>query len=151
MKGKVLAVCISDRRGVKRNVGSCKFIANHGLEGDVHSGEGHRQVSLLSKESIDRIKGEGLTVSPGDFGENIVMEGISVHEISAGSRIKIGNALLEVTQIGKECHTGCEIYKQRGKCIMPKEGIFASVLTGGIIKEGDAIGLRNETKSQNLD
>jgi len=151
MKGKVLAVCISDRRGVKRNVGSCKFIANHGLEGDVHSGEGHRQVSLLSKESIDKMGGEGLEIGHGGFGENIVMGGISVHEIPVGSQIMIGNALLEVTQIGKECHTGCEIYQQIGKCIMPKEGIFTRVLTGGVIKEGDAIELSNGTKGQNLD
>ena len=138
--GKVISINISDKKGVvKEPIGSGLFIENHGLENDAHSGNWHRQVSLLAIESFNKMRDKGLELKPGDFAENITTEGIVLYELPIGTQLKIGETIQEVTQIGKECHTGCAISKTVGKCIMPKEGIFTKVLKGGIIKEGDTI------------
>ncbi|MBI4721921.1 MAG: MOSC domain-containing protein [Candidatus Stahlbacteria bacterium] len=144
--GEVLAVCISKNKGMKKtNVGHCELIPNFGLEGDAHSGRGatsnwHRQVSLLAEESINKIKALGLNVGFGDFAENITTRGIDLLSLKVGDRLKVGNAVeLEITQFGKTCHERCNIYKQVGDCIMPREGVFAKVLVGGEVKVGDKI------------
>jgi len=135
-KGKILAVCISERKGTgKEDVGKVRIIENFGLEGDAHAGS-ERQVSLMGMESI---KDSGIDVGFGDFGENLVFEGIPIEEFRIGSRILIGDIALEVTKIGKECAKPCAIYYQLGKCIMPKVGIFARVIRGGTVKTGDDI------------
>ncbi len=139
--GKVFAVSVSKTKGtIKQNVEKANVIANYGIEGDAHSGDWHRQVSLLAKESIDLMSEQGATgLCSGKFAENITTQGITLHTIPVGSILKIGNVELEITQIGKECHHGCEIKQQVGNCIMPKQGIFAKVITGGEIKPGDII------------
>lgn len=138
--GKVVSINISDKKGVvKKPIGSGLFIEEHGLENDAHSGNWHRQVSLLAIESINKMRKEGLELNPGDFAENITTEGIVVYELPIGTKLRIGETIQEVTQIGKECHTGCTISKTVGKCVMPKEGIFTKVLKSGIIKQGDSI------------
>lgn len=140
MAGKVVAVNISEKKGTKKsNLGKAKVLKNFGLEGDAHAGNWHRQVSLLAQESIEKMRSLGLALSPGDFAENITTSGIDLLALSVGTKIKIGNVLLEITQKGKECHLGCEIRKLVGDCIMPKEGIFAKVLEGGEIQVGDEI------------
>ncbi len=136
----VLAVCISENKGErKKPVASVELRENHGIVGDGHAGDWHRQVSLLAQESIDKMRAMGLDVNAGDFAENITTSGIDLVSLPIGSRLQVGETLLEVTQIGKECHTRCAIYYQAGDCVMPKEGIFAKVITGGMIKPGDAI------------
>ncbi|SHM45463.1 molybdenum cofactor synthesis domain-containing protein [Caldanaerovirga acetigignens] len=138
--GRIVAVSISEKKGEKKqNVRRARLIEDFGLEGDAHAGSWHRQVSLLAKESIEKMKKMGLAVGPGDFAENITTEGIDLGCLPVGTRLEIGDALLEVTQIGKECHSGCAIFKQVGQCIMPREGIFARVLRGGVVSEGDEI------------
>ncbi|NLW23011.1 MAG: MOSC domain-containing protein [Tissierellia bacterium] len=139
--GKVLAVNISHKKGiVKKPIEKGNFIEGFGLEGDAHGGNWHRQVSLLGIESIRKMKEAGIEgLEYGDFAENITTEGISLYELPIGTRLKIGETIQEVTQIGKECHTGCAIAQQVGKCIMPKEGIFTKVIKGGIVKPGDTI------------
>lgn len=139
--GKVLSINISDKKGiVKEPIKEGLFIENHGLENDAHSGNWHRQVSLLGLESFNKMKDMGLNdLKFGDFAENITTEGIVLYELPIGTQVKIGETLHEVTQIGKECHTGCAIAQKVGKCVMPKEGIFTKVLKGGLIKEGDII------------
>lgn len=139
--GKVVAVCISNRKGIpKKNVGAGVLVPNFGLESDAHGGDWHRQVSLLAMESIEKMQKLGLKVRPGSFAENITTEGISLVDLPIGSRFKIGSeAIMEVTQIGKECHSKCAIYYQAGDCVMPKEGIFAIVIQGGAIRKGDLI------------
>ena len=138
----IVATCISENKGErKKPVESVELREKHGIVGDAHAGEWHRQVSLLASESIDKMRKLGLDVDSGDFAENLTTSGIDLVSLSIGSRLQIGNTLLEVTQIGKECHTRCAIYHQAGDCVMPKEGIFASVLRGGTIKAGDTIGL----------
>jgi MOSC domain-containing protein YiiM len=140
MEGKIVAVCISEAKGErKRPVPWIALKKNHGVFGDAHAGDWHRQVSLLASESIDKMRALGLSVSAGDFAENITTSGMDLVSLAVGSRLKIGEALLEVTQIGKECHTRCAIYHQAGDCVMPKEGIFARVLHGGEIKPEDRI------------
>jgi MOSC domain-containing protein YiiM len=141
VEGKVVAVNISEKKGVpKKPISEGNFIKNFGLEGDAHAGKWHRQVSILAQESIDRMKGLGIKgLCTGKFAENITTEGIELHKLEVGSRIRIGEVLLEISQIGKECHVGCAIFKQVGQCIMPTEGIFARVIEGGKIKVGDAI------------
>jgi len=142
MKGTIVAVCISEAKGErKRPVPWITLQKEHGVFGDAHAGDWHRQVSLLASESIDKMRALGLSVSAGDFAENITTCGIDLVTLPVGSRLTIGAALLEVTQIGKECHTRCAIYHQAGDCVMPKEGIFARVLHGGEIKPGDRISL----------
>ncbi|MCF8001881.1 MAG: MOSC domain-containing protein [Halanaerobiales bacterium] len=145
MDGKVKAVCISREKGTKKeNIEKAKLIKNFGIEDDAHAGDWHRQVSLLGIESIEKMKqmGMDLELDFGDFAENITTEGIELYTLPVGTKLNIGDDItLEVTQIGKECHHGCEILKQVGKCIMPEEGIFTKVIKGGIIKTGDEINI----------
>ncbi len=139
--GTVLAVCVSARKGIrKKNVEQATFLENFGIEGDAHAGNWHRQVSLLAWESIEKMRAKGLQVNVGSFAENITTRGIDLVSLPIGSRISIGSGVVfEVTQIGKECHTRCAIYTLAGDCVMPKEGIFARVILGGLVKAGDAI------------
>lgn len=146
MSGKIVAVCISKEKGVrKKSIGEAKLVAGWGMEGDAHTGKWHRQVSLLSASSIEKMralgKKKGLDLVPGDFAENLTTEGLELFELPVGTYLKAGEALLEVTQIGKSCHHDCEIFKQVGHCVMPKEGIFTRVLVGGSIKAEDSIGI----------
>lgn len=136
----IKAVCISEKKGTaKKNIGQAELIENFGLKDDAHAGDWHRQVSLLSYEKIEEFKALGVDVKDGDFGENLIVEGIDLAKLPIGTKITINQVLLEVTQIGKECHTGCAIAQAVGKCIMPTEGIFARVLKGGIVKTGDKV------------
>jgi MOSC domain-containing protein YiiM len=136
----VLAVCISEKKGErKKPVEAVELRENHGIVGDAHAGEWHRQVSLLAQESIDKMRALGLDVNAGDFAENITTSGIDLVSLPIGTRLQVGGTLLEVTQIGKECHTRCAIFYQAGDCVMPKEGIFVKVITGGVIRPGDGI------------
>lgn len=139
--GKIVAVCTSEKKGTrKKNVGEGLLKVNFGIEGDAHGGDWHRQVSLLALESIKKMQEKGLDVVPGDFAENLTTEGIDLVSLPVGTKLKIGeNALGEVTQIGKECHNKCAIYYQAGDCVMPKEGIFIKVLTGGQVQVGDSV------------
>lgn len=141
MKGKILAVCRSEKKGtVKSEIGEGLLIENFGLKDDAHAGKWHRQISLLGVESIDKMQSKGFKIKYGDFAENLTIEGIVLHQLPLGTKLKVGeNVLLEVTQIGKECHHGCEIRKKIGDCVMPREGIFARVLKGGKVKVGDDI------------
>ncbi len=139
---RVVAVNISEKKKTpKKTIPEGKLIENFGFEGDAHAGKWHRQVSLLAKESIEKAKGmrtDGLC--HGMFAENITTEGIELHTLPIGTRLKIGDeALIEITQIGKECHDGCAIKELVGQCIMPREGIFGVVLKGGTVKENDEI------------
>lgn len=139
--GKVVAVCLSDVKGVRKvNVGQGELVKDHGLKGDAHAGPGYRQVSLLALESIEKMRQLGLDVHPGDFAENLTTEGIDLMHLPIGTRLSIGaEAIGEVTQIGKECHTRCAIYYQAGDCVMPREGIFIRVISGGSVSIGDKI------------
>jgi len=140
MKGKVLAVNVSVNKGERKTpVASVTLREGHGIEGDAHAGDWHRQVSLLAMESIAKMQALGLGVGEGDFAENITTEGVDLVSLPVGARIALGETLLEVTQIGKVCHTRCAIYYQAGDCVMPKEGIFAKVLSGGVVRPGDAV------------
>jgi|GEM_PF-209596 len=140
ISGTVVAVCISSETGVRKNpVEVVSVVPEHGIEGDAHAGGWHRQVSLLADESIEKMRALGLEISPGDFAENITTRGIEVAQLPMGTRLVVNTVELEVTQIGKECHTGCEIRKLVGDCIMPREGIFAKVISGGEIRPGDTI------------
>lgn len=140
MKGTVIAVCISERKGVKkRPVPSVTVKEHHGIIGDAHAGDWHRQISLLADESVDKMREMGAVLQAGDFAENILTKGINLKNLPIGTHMTIGEAELEVTQIGKECHNDCEIKKITGKCVMPTEGIFAVVIKGGKIQAGDAI------------
>lgn len=143
---KVIAVNISDKKGViKTPVEMGEFQTDLGLKGDAHSGNWHRQVSLLAKESIDKMSARGiLELSSGKFAENITTEGIELYTLPVGTRMEIGEVLMEVTQIGKECHRGCQIMKMVGDCIMPREGIFTKILRNGVIRPGDEIRLSAE-------
>ena len=137
---KVKAVCISEKKGTRKTeVPSINVVVNHGIVGDAHAGNWHRQISLLAEESIDKMRQSGLELTPGAFAENIVTEGIELKSLPVGTKLKVGNTVLEVTQIGKECHNDCEIKKGAGKCVMPTEGIFAIVKTEGIISPGDDV------------
>ncbi|MBJ6725283.1 MOSC domain-containing protein [Geomesophilobacter sediminis] len=138
----VVAVCISEKKGERKTpVESVVLRENHGIVGDAHAGDWHRQVSLLARESINKMRDMGLDVDNGDFAENLTTEGIHLYSLPVGARLTVGETLLEVTQIGKECHTRCAIYHQAGDCVMPKEGIFAKVLKGGTVQAGDAVAL----------
>jgi MOSC domain-containing protein YiiM len=140
MSGSVLAVCTSLNKGErKKPVPTVELVVEHGIAGDAHAGDWHRQVSLLAQESIDKMRAMGLSVSAGDFAENITTTGIDLVSLPVGTRLSLGSTLLEVTQIGKECHTRCAIYYQAGDCVMPKEGIFARVLKGGVVAAGTEI------------
>ena len=140
MEAKIVGVCVSQSKGERKTpVGVAQLRENHGIEGDGHAGEWHRQVSLLAIESIRKMQALGLKVGSGDFAENLTTEGIELYTLPVGTRLGIGETLLEVTQIGKEYHTRCAIFYQAGDCVMPKEGIFARVLKGGTLKTGDLI------------
>lgn len=138
--GKIMAVCISEKRGTqKKNIDKVCLIENFGLEGDAHGGNWHRQVSLLSYEKVRAFEEKGISVEDGTFGENLLVEGFDFKTLPVGTRFRCGEALLEMTQIGKECHSHCEIYQAVGDCIMPREGVFARVLHGGVIQIGDEL------------
>ena len=140
MIGKVLAVNVSLNKGERKTPApEVTLRVNHGIEGDAHAGDWHRQVSLLAQESIAKMVALGLDVKEGDFAENITTEGVDLVSLPIGTRIELGETLLEVTQIGKECHTRCAIFYQAGDCVMPKEGIFAKVLRGGVVRPGDRV------------
>ncbi|CEP69233.1 Molybdenum cofactor sulfurase, C-terminal [Moorella glycerini] len=143
--GRIVAVCTSAAKGErKKNIGRGMLIANHGLEGDAHAGPWHRQVSLLAMESITKMKAKGLKVGPGDFAENLTTEGIDLVSLPVGTKLRIGDRVLaEVTQIGKQCHSRCAIYRQAGDCVMPREGIFVAILESGPVQVGDRIEVIN--------
>lgn len=139
-EAKVLAVNISEKRGEKKHdVGEAYIKANYGIEIDAHAGEWHRQVSLLSLSSFEKMRNLGADVFYGDFAENITVDGIDVCTLPVGAKLQVGETLMEVTQIGKECHKGCAIRQQVGTCVMPTEGIFARVLQSGMVRVGDTI------------
>lgn len=141
---RVVAVCISAKKGTrKKNVGEARAIVAHGLENDAHAADWHRQISLLALESIEKMRQAGLNVGPGDFAENITTEGIELTSLPIGTRLRVGEVEMEVTQIGKECHTRCAIYRLAGDCVMPREGIFTRVLSPGSIKVGDSIEVKS--------
>ena len=138
--GIVTAICISKQRGTRKEpVSSARFELDYGVAGDAHAGNWHRQVSLLQQEKIDAFQEKGITVTPGAFGENLIVSGIDFRSLPVGTLLRCGEVLLEMTQIGKECHTHCAIYHQTGDCIMPREGVFARVLQGGTIAVGDVM------------
>lgn len=143
--GKVLAVCVSAQKGTqKENVGSARFIAGWGIEGDAHAGKWHRQVSLLSHERVEEFRARGAVVDHGAFGENLVVAGFDFKSLPIGTRFRCGDVVLELTQVGKECHAHCAIYQVMGDCIMPREGVFARVLRGGTISVGDELTIWKE-------
>ena len=140
--GIVKAVCISKEKGTqKQDQKTAEFLEDWGIKGDAHAGKWHRQVSLLSYEKIEEFRKKGEEVAFGAFGENIVVEGYDFKNLPIGSRFQCNEVLLEMTQIGKECHHGCEIFQKMGDCIMPREGVFCVVLHGGIISAGDSFTL----------
>ena len=139
-KGEVLAVCTAQRKGIrKRDVGQAELRPDWGIVGDAHAADWHRQVSLLAWESIEKMRAVGLNVGAGSFAENITTAGLSLVDLPVGTRLRLGQALVEVTQIGKECHDRCAIYYQAGDCVMPREGIFVRVCEGGLVSNGDTI------------
>ncbi len=141
-KGLVKAISISKAKGIpKTNVPEADLQAGLGVVGDVHADGGHRQVSLLAAEEIDRMREKGVSVSPGEFAENITTQGLDLRTLEVGSRLRVGPAEIVVTQLGKQCHGRCAIYERVGDCIMPREGIFARVIVSGRIKVGDIIEL----------
>lgn len=143
--GKVMAVCISERKGTpKTNIHEAKVIEDFGMEKDAHAGKWHRQVSLLSYEKIEEFRARGAEVEDGAFGENLIVSGIDFKTLPIGTKLVCNDVVLELTQIGKQCHSGCAIYKVMGDCIMPREGAFTRVLHGGIIREGDELVILDE-------
>ena len=143
--GTIMAVNISEKKGTqKKNVHAIQVIEDFGLEQDAHAGKWHRQVSLLSYEKIEEFKKRGAKVEAGAFGENLIVKGYDLKSLPIGTKLCCNSVVLEVTQIGKQCHHGCEIYQTMGDCIMPREGIFARVLQGGTISEGDEIFVMDE-------
>ena len=145
-KGRIKAISVSKERGTKKvNVPEAELRADFGIIGDAHSGNWHRQISLLAAESIDKMTAKGAKVSPGDFAENITTEGLNLHELPVGSKLKLGQSVeLEITQFGKKCHSRCEIFEQVGDCIMPREGVFARVTKAGPISVGGVIEVIND-------
>ena len=142
-KGRIKAISISKNRGTRKdNVSVAELKVDFGIEGDAHAGNWHRQVSLLAEESIAKMRAKGAAVKEGDFAENITTEGIDLQSLTIGSKLRLGRvAEVEITQFGKECHSGCIIFQQIGDCIMPREGVFAQVIKPGRIKAGDTIQL----------
>ena len=140
---KVVAVCISEKKGEqKHEIPVAELRENHGIVGDAHAGTWHRQVSLLGVESVAKVQQHvSFPLSNGAFAENILTEGICLYKLPVGTKLRIGQALAEVTQIGKECHSDCAIRKAAGDCVMPREGIFVRVLAGGTVRAGDPIEL----------
>ena len=140
--GVVKAVCTSNRKGIQKTAAeSIRLVKDFGIEGDAHAGNWHRQVSLLSYEKIEEFKAKGIDLEDGAFGENIIVEGFDLRTLPLGTRFRIGDVLLELTQIGKECHAHCAIYHAVGDCIMPREGVFTIVLEGGTVRPGDKVEL----------
>ena len=138
--GKVIAVCTSPAKGTEKvNVNEAVFVEDYGIEGDAHAGKWHRQVSLLSYDKIREFRDRGADVENGAFGENLVVEGIDFSSLPVGTRLRCGDVILEVTQIGKTCHNDCAIRKAAGDCVMPREGIFVRILRGGTVRPGDGI------------
>lgn len=136
--GAIIAICMSKKKGTaKKRVPSVMLVENHGLENDAHAGPWHRQVSLLSNDKIEAFRARGAIAPYGCFGENLVVDGFDFASLPVGTRFSVGDALLEMTQIGKECHDKCQIYHTMGECIMPTQGVFARVLKGGEVREGD--------------
>ncbi len=143
--GNVLAVCISPKKGTeKKNVGSARFIEDWGLENDSHAGKWHRQVSLLSHDKVEEFRARGAEVEHGAFGENLVVSGIDFRTLPVGTHFVCNDVELELTQIGKECHSGCAIFQKMGECIMPREGVFAKVIHGGTISVGDTLTIKED-------
>ena len=140
MKGEIRAICISEQRGTEKyEVPSAEFIEDFGIRNDAHAGKWHRQVSLLSFEQIEAFRDRGADVAFGAFGENLVVEGYDFKSLPVGTQFRCGDVVLEMTQIGKECHSHCRIFKSVGDCIMPREGVFAVVVHGGIIRKGEIL------------
>ncbi|MGN9076558.1 MOSC domain-containing protein [Oliverpabstia intestinalis] len=138
--GVIKGICISEKRGTaKHEIEEAILAKNWGIQGDAHAGHWHRQVSLLSYEKIEEFRKKGADIEPGAFGENLIVSGYDFRNLAVGTRFQCGEAVLEMTQIGKECHSHCEIYKRMGECIMPREGVFAIVLHGGTIRKGDLL------------
>lgn len=136
----VTAVCISEKKGTRKHaVPSIEVKKDHGIVGDAHAGNWHRQISLLADESVDTMRGKGVELRPGDFAENILTRGMELNTLPVGTVLRVGETRLQVTQIGKECHNDCEIRRLVGTCVMPTQGIFAIVLTEGTIRPGDTI------------
>ncbi len=147
--GKVMAVCTSDVKGIQKSeTAQIDLREDWGIEGDAHAGKWHRQVSLLGYEQIEAFKERGAEVGNGAFGENIIVSGYDLKSIPVGTHIKVGDALLELTQIGKECHSHCAIYHKMGDCIMPREGVFCKVLEGATVRPGDTVEVLEEGSSQ---
>jgi MOSC domain-containing protein YiiM len=144
-QGTVVAVCVSGVRGVKKDEiedeagGRARIVEGYGIESDAHGGNWHRQISLLSREKVREFNERGGEAGNGDFGENILVDGIDLRLLPVGTKLRVNDALLEVTQIGKECHQHCQIFDRVGDCIMPREGIFAKVLSGGSVGKGDVV------------
>ncbi len=145
-KGRIKAISVSQKRGTqKTNVPEAELKTEFGIVGDAHAASWHRQISLLANESIEKMIAKGAKVSPGNFAENITTEGIDLLSLSIGSKLKAGgNVELEISQFGKECHSRCAIFEQVGDCVMPREGVFAKVTKGGLVKIGDVIEVLND-------
>lgn len=138
--GVIKGICISENRGTaKHEIEEAILVKDWGIQGDAHAGHWHRQVSLLSYEKIEEFRKKGADIELGAFGENLIVSGYDFRNLMVGTRFQCGEAVLEMTQIGKECHSHCEIYKRMGECIMPREGVFAIVLHGGTIRKGDLL------------
>ena len=145
MKSEVIAVCLSEKKGIqKHEVPEIRLVLGHGIAGDAHSGNWHRQVSLLADESVDKMRALGWDLKPGAFAENILTRGIDLKSLPVGTLLEVGETALCVTQIGKECHNDCAIKQTTGKCVMPTEGIFAVVIRGGTVRPGNEITVKNE-------
>lgn len=143
--GKIIAVCTSPEKGTqKQNVGSALLVEDWGIQGDAHAGKWHRQVSLLSYDRVEEFRARGAQVEPGTFGENLLVEGFDFKSLPVGTRFGCNGAVLELTQIGKQCHAHCQIYRQVGDCIMPREGVFTRVLRGGVVRVGDELTILKE-------
>lgn len=143
--GKIMAVCISEEKGTqKKNVGSAVLKEDWGMEHDAHAGKWHRQVSLLSYEKVEEFRARGAQVDDGAFGENLVVSGYDFKTLPIGTKFRCNDVILELTQVGKQCHAHCEIYKVMGDCIMPREGVFTRVLHGGTVSVGDELTIWEE-------
>jgi MOSC domain-containing protein YiiM len=145
-RGKIISLSVSMEKGIPKSaIAEARLIADWGIDGDAHAGKWHRQISLLALESIAKIRALGLDVQPGDFAENITTRYIDLTALRIGDRLHIGKCELEITQIGKECHTPCSIYARVGDCVMPREGVFARVIRGETIRTGDGIAVGSQT------
>lgn len=145
--GKIIAICTSKKKGTaKKPVGAALLVENHGLENDAHAGNWHRQVSLLSYEKIEAFRARGAIAPFGCFGENLVVDAIDFAALPVGTRLACADTLLEISQIGKECHDRCQIYHTMGECIMPTQGVFAKVLKGGRVQDGDEMRIVSEPR-----